>query len=116
VLDHGPEPFLRLAQLLLGLPALGDVEDDPLGHPRDAVLVPDDHALIVDPHPMTVAMAEPILRLVRDTLGVQPLRRGHHRVVVVRVEALFPEPRLGLPFLRRVAVDLLDLRTHVDGL
>ncbi len=94
----------------------GDVEDHALGEPRLPLLIQDHDGLVVAPDPASVAVAEPVLDLVRRAVLDVPTSSLGHTVVVVGMQAALPVLGMLLPLLGRVAVDLRDLWGHVDRL
>ena len=116
MLHDGPEPLLRLSELLLRQATLRDVEHHPLTQPWDAVLVADHDGLVVHPDDAPVRPPEAVLSLVRRAVAVQALDlRGDLRQVF-GLHALLPEVGASQPLFRRIAEDVHDLRAHVDGL
>ena len=111
--EDGPELPLAVAELLLHLPALRRIEQVALRVEAVALLVADDHVLVLHPDDPSVSRDQPVL------LAVRPVVLGPRALddlgVVVRVDELPEHVRVGEPLVGRVAERPLDLRAHVQA-
>jgi hypothetical protein len=109
-----PQSLLARAQRSLAPFALGDVDHVALRVHRSAFRVVDDHGCVVDPDDPAITRDEPVLRLERLPALVHGREVPEDSLAIVRVEDGGEEGRIGDPFVRRVADQVGDLRTHVD--
>ena len=95
--------------------ALADIDQEAVAEPRSSVLVPNDRGLVAQPPDRAVFRGDPMLHVERLAIHVVVVLRFGDPLAVVRMDHLLPDPGVGLPLLRRVAEDRLDLRADVDG-
>jgi hypothetical protein len=103
----------RLAQRLLGLLLLGDVDVVALPVVRLAVLAADQHGMVAKPHHPAVLGKGPVLHVPGVSGAVDALVLGQHPLAVLGMDQRLPEVRLR-DLLGRVAEQLLVLRALVD--
>ena len=103
---------LRLAETLLGLHALGDVERDALPEQGRSAIVTDQDGLVVEPDHATVFGDRAILPAPAVILG--GLLRLQDPRAVVGMQPLAPQGRVGQPLSGGVPVHMLDLRADVE--
>jgi hypothetical protein len=102
-----PEPFERCR-------ALGRLGHHALPVERRAVLVTDQHGLVVDPHDASVLGEHPVVGGVGRARRHDRLEGRPHRRHVVRVEAVHPTCGIGQPLLDGVPEDPFDRRADVE--
>ena len=83
-----------VAELLLGLPARGDVEEVSLEDRLAAVRVVDDARLVVNPHDASVPGVKAVLDVERLARCVRSLVRGEHSLAIVGMQELDEERRV----------------------
>ena len=114
VFDERAVAGLRVAEALLALALIGDVQDHPLPEERRAVVGPDQARDVLHPEQVSVLVEDPVLPC-RPVLLVQvrgPLLR--EEVLVVGVHHAHPQVGVVDPLLRPVPGELLGVGTHVQ--
>ncbi len=94
--------------------ALGRLGHHALPVERRALLVTDQHGLVVDPHDASVLGEHPVVGAVGRAGRHDRLEGRPHRRHVVRVEAVHPACGIGQPLLDGVPEDPFDRRADVE--
>ncbi len=110
----GAQPRLGLVQRLLGVLAVGDVEDHALHLGRDAVLVADDDHLVVEPALAALGVEQPVLVAVRRRRRERRAVAGHGAVAVVGMHPRRPAVGAVEPLGDRDAAQRLELGADID--
>jgi hypothetical protein len=83
-----------MAELLLGLTPVGDVEEVSLEDGLSGLRVVDEVRLVVDPHNAAVSRMQAIVGMERLARGMRALVRREHALAIVLVEKLEEERRI----------------------
>ena len=112
--DERPVALLRLLEPFERGRAVDRLVHHALPVQGSAVLVADQHGLVVDPDDPAVLREHPVVGAVGRAGGDDGLVGGPHRRYVVGVEALDPPGGVGQPLLDRVAQDAFDAGADVQ--
>ena len=109
-----PIALLALAQGLLALLALGDVDHHAI-EPSLPVVAPDHADHVADPHDAAVGRDQAILEIVVEALLGQKIDFSHGPIAIFGMQSLRPQILLD-PVGGREAGDALDLRSDISDL
>jgi hypothetical protein len=107
-------PPLSFAERLLERLALRNVDEVAVAVSRLVLPVRDGTRLIQEPANLSVARDHPVLGAERLARLLRPALLRKHPVVIVGMDDLAEEIRVGCPLRGRVAKDRLQLRAHVE--
>ena len=115
VRQQGPEPFLAVAQVLQGLHALGDVDQESLSD-RVAALVSDEHRLVEHPDERAVVPLQPILHAEGLERLASASELSQDAIAVVGMDLLGDMEELPIGAPLRVTQDPLQRRADMARL
>ena len=110
-LDHAAVAAFRVTQPLLGLLASRDVDHESLEVRDRAVVAGHRRRRVVDPDPVAVGVAHPVLLIERDAGAPRLEGGGVHHLAIVGMHQVEPELGVQQEALVRVAEERLDLGT-----